>query len=358
MSLSRRQFLTISLCAIAGGGVLNSCARKAQPPSSSTKQLNIYSWADYIHPQTIPEFEKRFGISVVYDTFASNETLIAKFEAGAADYDVIVPSNYAVTKLIELKHLQQIEKDRLPNFKFVMERFQSPTFDPHCQYSVPYFFGTTGIAFNKTAFSSPADFPRDWDAFWDKRLAGRMTLLEDPRETIGLALKRRGYSYNCVEEQPIRLACQDLSRQKPLTMCYSSDQVIVYLSSGDSLQSLAYSGDALQARRANPDIGYVIPESGSSMWIDSMCIPATAPHVGNAHAWLNFMLEPEIAAANANFTYYATPNQAAMKLIKPELLHEKGLYPPESVLDGCDELADIGTAIFLYDRMWTELKCI
>jgi len=358
MSISRRSFVKGALAAIAGGGLLSSCQTRGQEKLSGGNRLNIYSWNDYLDPKVIPEFEKRTGIQVTFDTFASNEALIAKIEAGGSQYDVIVPTNYAVYKLKQLNKLQKIDKELVPNFKNVMERFRDPIFDRGCQYSIPYTFGTTGIAFNRTAYDSPKDYPRDWDAFWDTRLKGRLTLLEDVRETFGLALKRKGHSYNTKAEPLIKQACLDLIDQKKLVMCYSSDQVIIYLASGDALLSLAFSGDAHQATRSNADVQYIIPESGASMWIDNMAIPVGAPNRENAHKWMNFILEPEIAAANANYTYYAVPNQPALKLVKPQLLEDKTLYPTPELLNRCEEIVDVGDAIFLYDRYWTELKCV
>jgi spermidine/putrescine transport system substrate-binding protein len=358
-AVGRRRFLFETFTALAGTAtMLGGCSNSRTASESSARQLNIYSWPDYISPEIIPNFEKRYGIKVVYDTVSSNEGLLAKFQAGASNYDIVVPSGYMVKQLKKLDLLQKINKDKLPNFKNIAERFRNPAFDRHCEYSMPYTFGTTGIAFNKHAFGGQEkDEPHDWDAFWDKRAAGRMTLLDDPRETLGLALKRKGVSYNSTDPHLVEQACEDLKAQKPSVMCYTSDQVIVYLASGDSLLSLAFSGDAHQATRQNPDVKYIIPQSGASMWVDNMCIPKAAPHPDNAHLWLNYMMEPEVAASIANYTYYATPNQPALKLVKPEMLAMKSLYPDEELLDKCEEIDDIGSAIFLYDRMWTELKC-
>jgi spermidine/putrescine transport system substrate-binding protein len=321
-------------------------------------QLNIFSWADYLFPDAIAQFEQRYGIHVNYDTYASNESLLAKLQAGASNYDVIVPTSYMVITLNKLGLLSRLDKAKLPNFKYVLPRFQNPTFDPHCEHTVPYTWGTTGIAFNAKAFSNDEkQFPKDWDVFWDKNLALRMTLLDDARETLGMALKRRGHSYNSLDKTQIQDACNDLKQQKPLVMSYTSDQVIIQLASGDSLASLAYSGDVYQAIRDNKDVRYRIPESGASIWSDNLCIPESAPHKENAYKWLNFMMEPEIAAACANYTRYATPNEKAQKLIEPELLTDKNLYPPENILAKCEEIGDIGSMIFFYDQMWTELKC-
>lgn len=353
--VSRREFLRLLGGTVLGASSLAAC-NEEKISTTNLNQVNIYSWPDYLDPSSIPEFQNRFGIKVVYDTVSSNEALLAKFAAGASEYDVVVATSYGVKKLIELGVLQPLNKERLPNFKNIMPRFLHTSFDPGCKYSAPYTFGTTGIAFNVNAFAGRA-LPTDWDVFWDKRLKGRITLLEDARETIGAALKHRGYSFNSRVKEEIDNAIRDLKQQKPLTMCYTSDQVIIYLASGDALVSLSYSGDANQARRTNPEVRYVIPASGTSMWLDNMCIPKNSPHPENAHKWINYMLEAQVAAAVANYTYYATPNAAALPLIKPELAHDKWLYPPEAILDRCEEIADIGQSIFYYDRMWTELKC-
>lgn len=357
-NIGRREFL-IGAAATASS-LLTACSWSGKSGRrtavSDEKQVNVYSWADYIDPQVIPEFEKRYGIRVVYDTFASNESLLAKLQTGASDYDVIVPTSYLIHHLSKLKLIRPLDHNRLTNFKNISTRFTNPPFDPECRHTVPYTWGTTGIGFNQNAFSR-GEFPDSTDVFWDKKLAGRMTLLDDARETIGMSLKRLGHSYNTTDEGEIRQAFDDLKIQKPLTMSYTSDQVIVQLASGDSLLSLVYSGDAYQAVRDNKDIRYVIPTKGTSLWVDNLAISESAPHEDNAYLWLNFLLEPEIAAANSNYTRYSTPNEKALSKIEPELLADKNLYPSDKVLDRCDQIGDIGSLLFLYDRLWTELKC-
>ncbi len=352
--MDRRQFLKASLGTVFGAS-LTSCSRNSDQ-SKTKNQLNIYSWADYLHPSTIPEFERRYGIRVVYDTFASNEALLAKLQAGASEYDIIVPTSYMVKQLKKLGKLATIDRSNIANFGNIMERFRNPKFDPHLEHSIPYTWGTTGIGYNSAAISKP-DWPVDTNIFWNDKFGHRMTLLDDARETIGMSMKRQGNSFNSTDTAQIKTAVGDLIVQKPLTMCYTSDQVIVQLTSGDSWLSLVYSGDAYQAQRENPQVKYVIPQNGTSIWLDSLCIPNGAPHVENAYKWINYMLEPEVAAATASYTRYATPNQAALKLIPAEVARDPNLYPPPDVMAKCEELGDIGSAIFIYDQFWTELKC-
>lgn len=354
--VTRRDFLRTAGGLLLSGSALASCTRADE---SKSNQLNIFSWADYLHPEAIPEFEEKYGIKVVYDTFSSNEGLLARMQAGKVDYDIVVPTSYAVAKLKKMHLLQKIDKNKLSNYIEVMPRFTQMPFDPGNEFSIPYTFGTTGIAYSKKAWmNSKGREPSDWDAFWDQLCAGRMTLLEDARETIGMALKRKGFSYNSLDKAQINDALQSLVGQKPLTMCYTSDQVITCMASGDSHLSLAFSGDAHQASRRNNDVGYIIPASGASMWIDSMCIPASAPHVDNALKWINYILDPEISARLTNFTYYPTPNNGATRKIPKEMHADKTLYPSDATLDLCEQIEDIGDGIYLYDRAWTELKCI
>ncbi len=352
--MDRRRFLTLSLGA-AFGTTLSSCARR-NGVGTKSNQLNIYSWADYLHPSTIPEFERRYGIRVVYDTFASNESLLAKLQAGATEYDIIVPTSYMIKQLRKLNKLSVLDHSRLSNLKNIMERFRDPKFDQRLEHCIPYTWGTTGIGINSRAIAK-ADWPTDTNIFWDNKYAHRITLLDDARETIGMSMKRRGDSFNSTDECQIAAGVADLVVQKPLTMCYTSDQVIVQLSSGDSWVALVYSGDAYQAQRENQDVKYIIPENGTSIWLDNLCVPVGAPHVDNAYKWINFMLEPEIAAATASYTRYATPNEVAFRLLPAEVRNDRNLYPSSKVMDKCEELGDIGRGIFVYDHLWTELKC-
>lgn len=351
MRLSRRSFITGAAGSLLA---LSSCTR-AEGPVTDRQRLCIQNWADYIHPDVIPEFERRTGIKVIYDTYASNEGLLARMQAGASSYDLVVPSGYTLKLLKKMDLLSEIESDRLRNWKNITARFMNPAFDPGLRFSIPYFWGSTGIGYNVQ--SCGASEEPGWQLLFSESLKNRVTLLDDARETIGMALKRRGYSYNTTEAAPLQLALEDLKAQKRLVMAYTSDQVIVHLASGDSLASLVFSGDAYQARRANADVRYVLPAGGASIWVDAWCIPRGAANVDNAYKWLDYVMEPAVAAMNANHVGYASPIEPALALIDPALRDDRNLYPPDSVLDRCEELAEIGPAMFAYDRIWTELKC-
>ncbi len=354
--LSRRQFCQVGLGTIIGAQslLISGCAAPAS--RRDPKRLNIYCWADYFPPDLLTEFERRTGLRVTYDTFASNEQLLAKLQAGATEYDIIMPSSYMLQQLVRMNLIAPIDHARLKGIDKMMAQFRNPVYDPGLAHSVPQFWGTTGIAYDSRAIRS-GHVPNDWNDFWQKEFAHRMTLLDDSRETIGMSLKRLGHSYNSVDAKEVGSATKSLIEQKPMVMCYTSDQVIVQLTAGDSLLSMVYSGDAFQAAKSNKDVRYVIPSNGTSLWVDSFCLPRAAPHVENAYRWLNYMLEPAVAAANSTFNRFATANQAALALLHPEDLQNEGRYPSEKVIGKCEVLNDIGSAVFLYDRLWTELKC-
>jgi spermidine/putrescine transport system substrate-binding protein len=360
--LSRRKFLEVGLKTLGCSFPLALAGCGQGRHASNTAQLNILNWADYIDPQAVTEFERRYQVEVIYDTFASNEALLAKLQAGGAKYDIIVPSSYMVKQLKDLELLSVLEHDRISGTDALMENFQHCRFDPGLQYCLPYTWGTTGIGYNKPAlrqegFLKKEDEPLGWEQFFAVPSPSRMTLLDDAREVLGMALKVLGYSYNSTSERELKEAVDKLVAQKSRVMCYTSEQVIVELASGDSFFSQVFSGDAYQAMRENSDLAYSIPREGSSIWTDNFCILKSAPHKLQAYQWLNYMLEPEVAAACANYTNYATANARAWPLINQELKDDPNLYPGEKVRERLEELGDIGRAVFLYDRFWTELKC-
>lgn len=364
--ITRRGFLQTTAGVLGSNLLLSTACRPSAEPESRSKELNIYNWADYIHPDVVPEFERRYGIHVNYDTFASNEALLTKLQAGATRYDIVVPSNFILGELTKLDLLQPIEHARVRNLSNLMPRFLSPSADARLSHSVPYMWGTTGVAYNLDAVnrilgSQTGDLTsleqQGWGLFWDKRFSGRMTLLDDERETIGMSLKRLGYSYNSHDREQVRKGKDELLLQKPLIMCYTSDQVIVQLASGDSWLALAYSGDVYQAARSNKAVHYFIPHQGTSIWVDSFAIPKHAPHPDAAYLWIDYMLEPGVAARNAEFTRYATPNKLGFLALSENVKSDKNLYPPEGVIDRCEQVLGVGEMAFYYDRMWTELKC-
>jgi spermidine/putrescine transport system permease protein len=322
------------------------------PPQSGERVLNLYIWSNYIAPETLRRFEQRHGVRVNLDLYDSNEALLAKVQAGNVDYDVMCPSNYPIEILRAQGLLRPLDHSALPNLRNVDPRFLDSEYDPGNRFSVPYFWGTCGIGYRR----SRAGAVESWAALWDARFAGRILMLDDPRETLGAALKWRGHSLNTGEPALLEEARALLLRQKPLVRSYDSANYHDALLSGEVWLAQGWNGQFARVIEQDPDLAYVIPREGGSLFVDSLAIPAGAPHPELAHAFIDFTLEPEIAAEICRTMGYSTPNRAALRLLPPELLANPAVFPPADVLARVELIEDIGDAAQLYDRMWTEVK--
>jgi spermidine/putrescine-binding protein len=337
-------YILILLSAGCGG-------KKAEEPQQ--KQLNLYIWSAYISTETIANFEKETGIRVRYDTYDSNEALLEKIQSGVADYDVIVPSDYMVRILKHQNLLTKIDLNRLPNFKNVSQRFRNLPYDENNSASVPYLWGTTGIGYNKTKVTEPVD---SWAILWNPKYKDRILMLDDLRETFGVALKWKGYSLNSIDLNQLEQAKNLLIQQKPLVKTYSSSNFDEILLSGDVWLAHGWSGQLAKAADQNKDLAYIVPKEGSTIWVDNMAIPASAKHMDEAYTFINYCLDAAVAAEITNYSGYASPNEAAKPFIKPEILKDPARYPDEQTLAKCEFLKDLGETTQVLDRMWTEIK--
>jgi spermidine/putrescine transport system substrate-binding protein len=370
MSASRRRFLQLSAAAMSGA-VLSNCARNitdvgASPDASSAgsptanagagdNTLHVYSWSSYVDDELLKDFEQKTGIKVIADIYDSNETMLAKMQAGGgAAYSIIYPSDYMVEQMIELDLLTEIDKSRLPSLADLLPQWQSPPYDPENAHSIPVSWGTTGLIYNSEALN-PA--PTDWDYLWENedKLSRKMTLLNDVREVFGAALKSLGYSNSTTNEDEIKAAFEKLKELKPIINSFTTDgwrdQIVV----GDLVLAHVYSVDAIDAMTANDKLRYVVPSSGATVWTDTMVIPKSAPNLEAAYQWMNYMLEPESAAQIVNRLKFATPNKKAFDLLDTSVKEDTNLFPVEATLAKCEPLATVGDATEIYDRYWTEL---
>lgn len=320
---------------------------------AQSRVVNIYSWADYVDESVIRDFEREFGIRVNYDVFSNNEELHAKLLAGASGYDVIFPSDYMVEVLIEEGLLQPINHDAIPNLAHIDPRFLDLPFDPGNQYSVPYLWGTAGIGVNTRWVKEPVD---SWDILWDPKYSGRVAMLNDPREAFAAALKSMGHSLNTRDPEILEAAKQKLMDQKPLVLTYDSDNTQNLLLSEEVWLAHGWSGDVLLATLEDPDIIYIVPKEGTTLWMDAMAIPVTARNKENAEKFINFILRPDISARLSEATQYPSPNLASQEFTAPEVLENPMIYPPDEVLDRAEWMEDLGDAAILVDRLWTEIK--
>jgi spermidine/putrescine transport system permease protein len=314
--------------------------------------LNLYIWSNYIAPETIQKFEARLGVRVNVDLYDTNEALLAKIQGGNVAYDLLVPSNYPIQILLSQDALLPLDHSALPNLRNADPALLDRDYDRGNRYSVPYFWGTCGIAFRK----SKVGRVDSWGELWNPRYTGRVLMLDDSRETIGAALKWKGRSYNTVDPGPLDEAKRLLILQKPLVRTYDSGNFHDVLLSGDVWIAQGWNGQFAKVMAHEPDIDYVIPREGGSLFIDSLVIPRTAPNPALAHAFIDFTLEPEIAAEICRTMRYSSPNRAALPLLPPEVRGNPAIFPPQEVMARLELIEDLKEATVLYDRIWTEVK--
>jgi spermidine/putrescine transport system substrate-binding protein len=312
------------------------------------KELHVYNWSDYIAEDTVPNFEKEFGVKVSYDTYESNEEMVAKLQAGATGYDIVVPSGYIIPVMVATDLVSPVNKKYVPNFKNISPIFQDLPTDPGNKHTVPWQWGTTGVAYRTDRVKTAVD---SWAVFHDKQFAKKMTMMDDGREVIGSMLRYRSHSLNSTDKAELAQAKTDSITAKKNLKAYISAPVKAQLISGDVLIAQLWNGDTTQAKAEQPNLGYVIPKEGATIWGDSMVIPKSAPNKRAAHEWMNYILRPEVGAALSEATGYGTPNAAAAKVMKDPVP-----YPSEQELQRLEYQVDLGKDTEVWDRIWTEIK--
>lgn len=329
--------------------------RSPSAVSSASDKLYVYTWSQYTDEELLNNFTTQTGIQVVADVYDSNETMLAKLQAGGGGtYSVIYPSDYMVRRMVELDLLSQLEQARLSSLNNLFPRFQNPDYDLNNRHSVPFGWGTTGFLYNTQKLTVA---PVDWDYLWvhQQELSKRMTLLNDVREVMGGTLRMLGYSYNSKDESQIKQAYEKLRAILPAIAAFDTGAWQNQILAGDLLLAMCYSADAIRVNKENPSLKYVIPRSGSSLWTDTMVIPKTAPNPDAAYAWINFMLQPEVAAQVCQRLGVATPNRVAVEQLPPQVRNNPNLFPPESILQKCERIAHLGKFDAVYERYWTQL---
>ncbi len=314
--------------------------------------LLVYNWGDYIDPDVLDRFEADTGIHVKYTTFETNEDMYTKISSGGASYDLLIPSDYMIERMINEGLLAELDYDNIPNARYTDETLLNADFDPDNKYSVPYMWGTVGICYNTTKVTETVD---SWNILWDPKYEQDIFMLDSPRDSLGVTLKLLGYSMNSHETSELEAAKAKLTEQKPLVKAYLVDEVKDQMIAGDAALAVVWSGDYMYMYEENPDLAYAVPKEGSNYWIDSMVIPADAAHKAEAEAFINYMCDPEIALMNTLYIGYSTPNTETYKLLPAEIRENKAAYPDDSVVENCEVFRDPGDFISEYNRIWTEL---
>lgn len=314
--------------------------------------INVYNWGDYIDEDIIREFEKTHNINVNYDQFATNEEMYVKIKSGSSKYDVLFPSDYMIERMIEEDLLHKMDLSNIPNYEYIEPHFKNLDFDPNNEYSVPYFWGTMGILYNKTMVDEKVD---SWKILWDEKYENEIFMLDSQRDSIGITLKMLGYSLNTVDERELEKAKEALIEQRPLVLAYVIDEVTDKMVAGEGALAVVWSGDAVAAMKQNPNLDYVIPEEGSNLWFDSMVIPKNSEHKKEAELFINYMCETEVAYKNTDYVGYSTPHIEARKMLDPKIRDSKVAYPDLDELDNCEIFHHLGEGLKLYDRVWTDI---
>ena len=342
--------LTMALLLTGCGG---DTEKKDAAAGGEQQVLNLFSWADNFDPEVIAEFEKQYNCKVNYDVFANNEELLAKIQAGGAQYDVIQPSDYMVATMLKLDLLEKMNMDNIPNAKNIVSTLKARFYFHYWENSVFYTWGITGIAYNKNYVK---DIPDSWEDLWNPEYAGRLILLNDSRETIGMALKKNGFSNNSTDPAQVEKAFQDLKALAPNVLAFDTDTIKQKFIAEEAWIGTMWTGDASYTLKDNPNIGFVVPKEGATIWADTFAIPKGAKHKELAEKFINFIYDPKISAKNYEYIGYNDPNEKAQEFHSEEFKNDPMLKIGMDNIDKGEWLIDIGDALPMYDRYWTELK--
>ncbi|ANB60278.1 ABC transporter substrate-binding protein [Anoxybacteroides amylolyticum] len=308
--------------------------------------LVVYNWGDYIDPKLITMFEKQTGLKVIYQTFDSNEAMMAKIAQGGTTFDVAVPSEYAISKMKEEGLLLPLDHAKLPNLKYIDPRFLNLSFDPDNRYSVPYFWGTVGIVYNRDMLGGKKI--TSWNDLWDKTLRNQILLVDGAREVMGMALNSLHYSLNDTNKAHLEEAKRKLDALTPNVKAIVGDEIKMLIANEEAAVGVVWSGDAAEMIAENDKLDYVVPKEGSNLWFDNMVIPKTAKNIEGAHQFINFMLDPKHAAQNAEYVGYATPNAKAMKYLPKEMIEDKRFYPDFNKIGHLEVYKNLGKRMLAY----------
>lgn len=321
------------------------CLLCACQPSQPT--LHLYIWSDAIAPHILKQFENRFHCRVIVDTYDSNEALYAKLKLGATGYDLIFPSNYLIGLMAQNQLLRPFDSSKIPNLANL-----DPSYPTYKDYGIPYLVSYTGIGYRK----DKVQFPPSWKIFSDSSYKGRMTLLNDFREALGASLRSLGFSANSTSPQEISQAADRLIAWKRNLAKFESEQYKNGIASAEYLIVQGYSGDMLQVMRENSMVAFAFPEEGTTYAIDYAALLKDAPQSDLAHAFLNYLLEPEVAKENMLFTCYLHPCQPAYSLLPTDLQTNETLFPPQEVRQKAEQIEHLGPSQAIYTHAWDRVK--
>ena len=365
--MTSRRTTRIASVLIAGSMVIAACggddaadAPAAEEPSAEAGAANctvdqvdgdlyLYNWSEYIDPELKTAFEAQYGVTVIEDNYDSNEAMQPIITAGSSGYDVIVPSDYMVSIMIEEGSIQKLNKEAIPNFANLDAQFNPPSYDPTAEYVAAYQWGTTGLGVNLSVVGDDVD--AGWGLVFDPAIAskysGQITMLNDPRETLGAALKYLGYSLNTTDSAQLDEAKALVSASLENLAAFDSDQYDELLTAGQTVIAHGYSGNivvSIDDYEGDDEYTYIVPSQGGTIWTDNMALPFDAPHPCTAHTFINFILDAQNGAQLSEWNYYGSPNAASVEFMDPEFLADETVYPADrSKLEFITDTGDFET---------------
>ncbi|MFV0559624.1 MAG: ABC transporter substrate-binding protein [Enterococcus sp.] len=317
--------------------------------------VTIYNWGDYIDPELIDKFEEETGYKVNYETFDSNEAMFTKIQQGGTNYDIAIPSEYMIQKMMDENLLLPLDHTKIKGLDNIDPQFLDLSFDPGNNYSVPYFWGTLGIVYNDKFFD--ASEIQHWDDLFKPELKNSLMLIDGAREVMGLSLNSLGYSLNSKNMDELQEASDKLNTLTPNIKAIVADEIKMYMINEEASVAVTFSGEAADMMASNKHLHYVIPPEGSNLWFDNIVMPKTAKNKEGAYAFINFMLEPENAAQNAEYIGYSTPNKAAKKLLPKAVSSDPEFYPNQDVLSHLEVYENLGSEYLgIYNDYFLEFK--
>ena len=347
-----KKIISIVLCAVMAGSSAACFAGCGSTDGTANKgEVNVYNWGEYVANgeddlmDVIEEFEKETGIKVNYTTYETNEELYNMLKSSNVSYDVIVPSDYMISKLINENLLLEIDYDNIPNYQYINDRFKKLDCDPESKYTVCYNWGVTAMVYDKTKVKNK---PTSWNALWDKNLKGDILMFNNSRDAMAIAMQLCGIDPSSCTKADVDKAAKKLKEQKPLLKKYVMDQVFTEMESSQAAIASYYAGDIAMMMEENEDLDYAFPEDGSNLFYDAFCIPACSKNKENAEAFINFMEKPEIAAENCKYLRYGTPNDAALEYLPDEIKDSELTFPSDEYLDKCYVFSDVDDEVYAY----------
>ncbi|MBQ1211972.1 MAG: spermidine/putrescine ABC transporter substrate-binding protein, partial [Clostridia bacterium] len=323
-------------------------------------ELNVYNWAEYISDgsegalDVVAAFEKLTGINVNYSTYESNEVMYSKIKSDSVSYDVIIPSDYMIERMRNEGMLQKLDYSKIPNYEYIDEQYRGLYFDTENEYCVPYSDGMVGLIYNTTMVD---EAPTSWSVLWDPAYKGNILMFNNPRDTFAIAQQLLGISLNTTDKAEWDRAAAKLREQRSLVQGYVMDEVFNKMEDGNAALAPYYAGDFLTMQSINPDLAFVYPEEGVNIFVDAACIPTGAQNVEAAHMFINFLMEPEVALANAEYICYASPNTAVLNNDEYSLKDSEVLYPANADSIKKEYFEDINADIRkYYEDLWVSIN--